>query len=114
MSIGTIYKDGGDWDIDVDMGEKLAATGEFGPPPAVLTGGIGKLVAAFGATAEIGQLTGVLVQRTAAPTRYSATLQGEQLATGLDTFVGQVVWRYVAFGTDYQRWVPFRVLAGRR
>jgi len=110
-----IYLDGGDWDIDEDVSEKLASTGEFGPPAAPLTGGEGLLVATLGSTTAIDPaLKGTLAPRTGAPTRYAVTLQGDQIAATLAGFVGQTVWRLVMFGTDYRRWVPFRVLAGRR
>ncbi len=115
MSQNTIWLDGGDWDIDADMSEKLATTGELGPPAAPLTGGTGALVAAFGSTSEIDlTLKGTLAQRSEAPTRYFVTLQGEAIKNKLASFVGKVVWRYVAFGNDFARWVPYHVKAGRQ
>lgn len=117
-STPTLWLDGGDWDIDADMSEKLAATGEFGAPAAPLTSGFGALVAAAGDTTPIDDLlAGALAQRSSAPTRYFRTLQGEELAAHLTAFEGRVVWRYVRFGPedqpDYQRWVPYRVRRGR-
>lgn len=124
MSIATIWLDGGDWDIDADMSEKLAGTGELGPPAAPLTGGIGTLVLSNGSNTPIhADLQGVLVQRASAPTRYFVTLQGEKIREHLTALNGQVIWRYVAFGTaplatppvvDYARWVPYRVQSGRQ
>ena len=118
-STPTIWLHGGDWDLDVDMSEKLAGTGEFGAPAAPLTGGFGALVAAFGDTDPIdNNLSGTLTQRASAPTRYFRTLQGEHLIAHLAAFESRIVWRYVRFGAegtpDYQRWVAFRVRAGRQ
>lgn len=103
----TVFINGGDWDLEEELDQRgtagtyVAATG--------LTP-TGALVAAKGSTTPIhADLSGSLGARSGDTNRYYLTLAGTAIAARLASYENQVIWKYVAVGTTYQRWEPIRV-----
>ncbi|MGE4163849.1 MAG: hypothetical protein AB7G23_19145 [Vicinamibacterales bacterium] len=103
----TLYINGGDWDLEEEFeqrgtaGTYVAATG--------LTP-TGALVATKGSTTPIhASLSGSLAARSGDTNRYYLTVAGAAIAAQLASSENQIIWKYVAVGTVYQRWEPIRV-----
>jgi len=105
---------GGDFDLDEDMSEYLASTGQYGPPAAPISGLTSWLAATRGGAAIDVLLSGSLAPRSAAPTRYFKKLEGGDILTKLAASLHKTVWKGVRLGTaldpDYESWTPFEVV----
>ena len=106
---------GGDFDLDEDMSEYLASTGQYGAPAAPIVGLSGWLSTTRGGTEIHANLLGAMAQRSAAPTRYFKKLEGGDILTYLAPSLNDVIWKGVRLGSagspDYESWTPFKVVA---